>query len=312
MADSLPCAVCNLRAFVSFRCSSCTASYCLDHRPLGEGCRGCCRAPAAALASSSAPAAFQHACTRCRRAVAVATACPLCRAVFCLEHRDPAAHVCAAGGGGGSSGDGGGGEGGSASAGSAGGGPGRSAVIAPLDVAYVAAATSGGGGAAAAALRAKVALTKLRMATSAPPGIAAADRLYLFLRVGAAVQAAAPAVPASLCISRHATGARLVDAAAAAVGVRGGGAGLRLAVQRFADTAAAAATAAASAAAAAAAADANAGAYTAGGGAALLLPLDARLSDDAALAAGGGALADGDTVILVRDESLPPAALLLR
>ena len=131
---------------------------------------------------------------------------------------------------------------------------------------------------------------KLRMAAAVPPGTENRDRLYVFLQVSAALPLPSMTrpVPVGLCISRHASVARLVDAAAAAAGLRGECASLRLAVVRpvavvpetstFGDTTKG----------------------TANGSSLALLPLDARLSDSVALSAVGGALIDGDTVILCR------------
>lgn len=252
-----PCAACGLHDYTPFRCDGCDALFCKEHRPTGACTHGDASAPAPAPAASAAPRAFAHACSHCAQALAVRTVCPLCQRVVCLPHRDPAAHNCAGAG---------------ACAGGAGApAPAPLRAITPLEGAAPAVAGgSGGGGEAAAALRAKVALTQLRMRAPVPAGVAASDRRFLHIAVDAAAGlAAAPRASAGICISQHASVARLQDAAVAAVGAPSSASeGLRLAVRRGATTEP------------------------------LPLPADARLSDGAALASAGGALVDGDTVVL--------------
>jgi len=241
--------------FAPFRCDGCSALFCKEHRPTGVCAHGDARAPPL---PGPAPRAYAHACALCAHAVAVRTACPLCQLVFCLPHRDPAAHSCVGGGGG---------------SGVAAPSARRAAAISPMDGVPAVAAAGGGGG--ASALQAKVALMQLRMRTPAPAGVAQGDRRWLFIAVDDAVVSAGLAAPRmgaapGVCVSQHASAARLLDAVVAAVGAPGSAAAaLALAVRR-------------------------------GAVAPLPLPPDARLSDGAALAAAGGALADGDTVVLQR------------
>lgn len=217
------CCECRRVEFAPFTCS-CGRVFCSTHRPVGACAHDAAStaahaAPSAALAATAtATAAAAASCTLCSAALPVATTCPLCRAVYCLPHRDPSAHACRA-------------DVRAQASSSRAAAPAAASLPASSSMRGAAAASAAAGAgesAQSAALRRKVALTKLRMRTAAPPGCPAADRLYLFVAARGAALAAemAPAVAAALvadagiCISRRATVARLLDAVAAALGVR--------------------------------------------------------------------------------------------
>lgn len=229
--DGERCAIstCARLDFLPLACTACGQRFCSTH---GTPSAHSCSSTSAAVGSDGAPTrAFAFSCFVCNAKVAVELKCSLCLAVVCLAHREPSLHACSRGGGGG---------------GASGASAPRSGSAAAR-VSHAAAIDAGSGAQASPqaalpveparraqndALRRKAALLALKMRCAAPRGIAPADVRYFETASCCGAPAAAGGIAAAAlpprkhaALSCRATAAHLLDAAAAAHGVRNPNAG---------------------------------------------------------------------------------------